>query len=223
MSQTITGGSVAVEDGVKPQQEYAPARKVRVELTFDVGEGVNTEATLDRVSNLVNNQVRKLLHQAPEIIQARAEEALARAQHPAGYAGEGRAIDMTVLPADPVAQDAQFDERLAQKRTRRTKAEMEAARAAEVVQATAIDDFPVDEPEAPATAADLLADLPPDEEISDTKIHEALSAKNATPAQVVEIKKLIVSYRTDATKPWSASMIPQSSRPDFLAKLGEIQ
>ncbi len=37
----ITGGTVAIEDGLKAKEEFAPARKAKVEISFSVPEGAD--------------------------------------------------------------------------------------------------------------------------------------------------------------------------------------
>jgi len=50
----ITNGTVVIEDGIKAAEEFAPARKVRVELSFDYDD-------LDRVSALAQAKVNEML------------------------------------------------------------------------------------------------------------------------------------------------------------------
>jgi hypothetical protein len=57
----IRAGTVSVEDGVKSAEEYAPARKVRVELSFDVPEGNEAKTVLDYASASADAQVNRLL------------------------------------------------------------------------------------------------------------------------------------------------------------------
>ena len=51
---SITSGIVSIEDGTKKTEEYAPARKVRVELHFDVPEGHNGQKYLDAATTMAN-------------------------------------------------------------------------------------------------------------------------------------------------------------------------
>lgn len=58
----ITGGLVSIEDGIKAKEEYSPARKVRVELSFDTPEnGSGAALTLDAVAALADRKVKELL------------------------------------------------------------------------------------------------------------------------------------------------------------------
>jgi hypothetical protein len=57
----ISGGVVSIEDGKKANEEYAPARKVRVELRFEVPEGSMAEKLLDATAVMANRKVMELL------------------------------------------------------------------------------------------------------------------------------------------------------------------
>ena len=61
----VTQGVVSIEDAQKhpgyDDPQFAPARKVRVELTFQVTDGSDEEETLNRVSALADAKVRELL------------------------------------------------------------------------------------------------------------------------------------------------------------------
>lgn len=61
---SILSGTVSIEDGVKSKEEYAPARKVRVELTFSVPEGSDGQPFLDTTARLADAKVRELLGRA---------------------------------------------------------------------------------------------------------------------------------------------------------------
>lgn len=65
MSEVITGGLVSFEDGVKAAEEYAPARKARVELRFDVPENGDAEKALDRVEKLTRAKVAEMIGKRP--------------------------------------------------------------------------------------------------------------------------------------------------------------
>lgn len=60
MTITITNGSVSVEDGTKAGEEYAPARKVRVELSFDNPSGDD----ISTAGDLASAEVDRLLGRA---------------------------------------------------------------------------------------------------------------------------------------------------------------
>lgn len=56
----ITGGLIAYEDGVKAKEDYAPAKKARVELHFDCSAD-NAENEITEVSALAKRKVAELL------------------------------------------------------------------------------------------------------------------------------------------------------------------
>lgn len=58
---TILSGTVSIEDGAKAKEEYAPARKVRVDLTFAVPEGSDGQPFLDTTARMADAKVRELL------------------------------------------------------------------------------------------------------------------------------------------------------------------
>lgn len=67
----VNHGVVSIEDGKKADTEYTPARKVRVELHFDVPEGQDADAAITQVSALADAHVRRLLGQP--VVQTIAE------------------------------------------------------------------------------------------------------------------------------------------------------
>lgn len=58
---SICGGMIYVEDGVKKTEEYAPARKVHVELAFDVDPGQDADELIYQVAERANAKVSELL------------------------------------------------------------------------------------------------------------------------------------------------------------------
>jgi len=57
----ITGGTVAIEDGTKAKEEFAPARKVKIELSFSVPEGEEGQKFLRAVADVAEDQLRSML------------------------------------------------------------------------------------------------------------------------------------------------------------------
>lgn len=61
----FTGGTISVEDAVKhegyPDSQFAPTRKVRVELVFAVGDDENGEMVATEVGNSAQHHVDRLL------------------------------------------------------------------------------------------------------------------------------------------------------------------
>lgn len=61
----ITNGTVTIEDGKKAAEEYAPARKASVSISFSVDEGEDGDASLTAAGNLAQQHVHRLLHKIP--------------------------------------------------------------------------------------------------------------------------------------------------------------
>lgn len=57
----ITNGLVSVEDGKKAIEEFAPARKVRVELHFTIDEGADEKTVLHDATAMASNQLAEAL------------------------------------------------------------------------------------------------------------------------------------------------------------------
>jgi hypothetical protein len=204
MSNTqITAGSVAIEDGTKAAEDYAPARKVRVELAFEAGDDAG--ASLDYASQLANQQVQRLL---------------------------GRAVpDVEQPTTDKPA------------RKRRTRAEIEADKAAEAGTETQTDDDPLGLSDAATGASkdaspsssepspeddDPLgiggsAEPEPAKEITDKELIDAITARNGILKAPQAIKKLVSSFNPpDSPQPF-AGQIPQERRQEFLDALAVLK
>lgn len=61
VNNSITSGTIAIEDGIKAKEEFAPARKVKVELTFAVPENQDGAAFMHGVARLVEAKVASML------------------------------------------------------------------------------------------------------------------------------------------------------------------
>lgn len=57
----IVAGVVSIEDGIKAKEEFAPARKARVELTFSVPEGAEGQKYLNAVVDIANDKLAEIL------------------------------------------------------------------------------------------------------------------------------------------------------------------
>ncbi len=57
----ITSGTVSIEDGKKGREDFAPPRKVKVELSFSVEEGGDALKELDGVTTIAGDRVRDML------------------------------------------------------------------------------------------------------------------------------------------------------------------
>lgn len=216
----VTSGLVSIEDGLKRAEEYAPPRKVRVELSFGVGEGENYEAIFDTVSQAASNRVQSLLH----------GPAISAVTSAAAEAGE---------PASPPATPP--------KRTRRTAAQIEADKAALLASETgASGDAPTsDDPAAiggddlttakvadPADLSDLSEfDVRPTEApsggaspapVTDADLNSAVQKKNAEISDPNAIRALIGGYNPDPTQVFQLRQIPADKRGEFLTKLAAL-
>lgn len=107
----VNHGVISIEDGKKADTEYTPARKVRVELHFDVPEGQDADAAITQVSALADAHVRRLLGQP--VVQTVAENKPAIAAQTAEkvapkQAGARKKPDpiKVVLPPEPAADPA---------------------------------------------------------------------------------------------------------------------
>lgn len=65
IANSITGGKVSFEDGVKASEEYAPAKKARVELSFEVPEGQDGAKWLDAVFVIATDKIDEILGRTP--------------------------------------------------------------------------------------------------------------------------------------------------------------
>lgn len=64
LNNSITSGTIAIEDGTKAKEEFAPARKVKVELSFSVPEGQDGAAYMHGVARVAEAKVASMLGRA---------------------------------------------------------------------------------------------------------------------------------------------------------------
>lgn len=201
----ITNGVVSIEDGAKASEEFAPARKVRVELTFATQEDGSESAaeTLERVSQIANAKVSELL-------------------------GRG-----TVLATGGTVQKVQTEKPAEKATTRKkkaetkpagekTKADLEAELIAELTGGTP-PATQAAEPE-PDGIDDLLGDQAP-VPITDAELAKAAQLKNAQmktkdPNFAVKIRALVVEYAGQPPK--KITDIPVAKRQEFMDKLKDL-
>lgn len=199
----ITGGHVLVEDGRKSAEEYTPARKVAVMLTFGVTDSEDPAIKLRIVGKLASDHVALLLSGvAPAAVETAAAE-----QAPAAEK-KTRARKET---ADPMAAAPQAEAPVVDPMAGGQTVNPTVDPMASGTPAAAVDPFAV-----PA------ADAAP---ITDDDLNGSLQKKAAdlgSEAGTVKIRELIATYNPDPTKGFSASLIPQAQRQDFLTKLEAI-
>lgn len=194
MSNQITSGRVVVEDGTKAAEEYAPARKVCVELFFAVEDGNDAPNMLRLAAKLADDQVSQLLGRRPTPAVA-ADEA-----QPAPVKTRGKKAEAKVEtpPADDPASFLDDS-------------------AAEV---PAVDPAAIDfSEEVPAEEPAVVEDAKP---ITDADLNSALSKKNGEINDAPRIRKLIAEFNPDPTKPFSIAQMPAAKRPEFLTKLAAL-
>jgi len=208
----ITGGVVSVEDGIKKAEEYSPARKVRVELHFDVPEDASPQEALAIVSAAADEQVKKLLNRATSDKERLADQAgightavtaaLAAKPRPIKQPGPrtaGAGSKEPVHPAEALARTAEL----------MTKArEQLATEASQADPAAVVDEFTADEPVS---------------EITDAELYSAASKKAGETKNPSAVKKLVGDFRPAGhSGQFSLQQIPQSRRKEFLTQLHAV-
>lgn len=205
----ITGGLVSVEDGTKSDQEYAPPRKVRVELRFDVPPEFSGDPSeiVAKVGQLANNQVAALLGYGDAAPSSGMGSTTVLKVHEPGSPGA-----LAVTQAD------------APKRTRRSKEQIAADEAAAKAATQAATDplagMGATAAPAAATAVDPLAFLSTPavetpKEITDADLNAAVQKKLTTFNNPARLRSFIQS---DWAVPTLAE-IPQEKRADFVKGL----
>jgi hypothetical protein len=209
----ITGGVISVEDGIKKAEEYTPARKVRVELHFDVPEGEDAQVQIDFVSARADEQVRKLLGKVNDKerladaagIGSTAQAAAAAPAKPVKAAGARTAATKPkpepMHPAEALARTAELQTA--------ARAQLAAEEAARLNPPAEVDPFATDEPVAEITDADLAS---------------AASKKAGEIKTPAPIKKLVGEFRPAGhSGQFSLQQIPRERRQEFLDKLAAVK
>ena len=208
VNNSVTSGTIAIEDGTKAKEEFAPARKVKVELTFSVPEGQDGVAYMHGVARVAEAKVASMLGRT-----APAETAVPKAETPAQKKKREAAEAAEAKAAQP----------------ERTKADLE-REAGLPVTGKSDEELLEDEPAAKeASEEDDLGDLlgeaaPPP--VTDLELGKAAQDKNAkmkaehgekwAPAK---IRDLISKY-SDGKR---INDIPAAKRPQFLKDLEAIK
>ena len=219
----VTSGLVSVEDGIKRAEEYAPPRKVRVELSFSVSEGETYEGIFDTVSNAASNRVAALLGVSPVALAT---------------------VGGTETPASPPAEAPK-------RRGRPPKADGASSNGSAGGGQTSADPAAIEDPTGgaggdPATihlpdesgdpasvggddpaAIDFDAPIEPETEeadpVTDADLNSAVQKKNADLQDPPAIRKLIASYNPDPTQVFQLRQIPADKRREFLNKLAGLK
>lgn len=195
----VTRGVVSIEDGKKADTEYTPARKVRVELTFDVPEGEDADTALAHASGLAEAHVRRLLGQTtittttapitapPAEVVAPATDKPAAGKRQAGPRAkpEGKPAPIQVVLKDEPKADP-----------------------------SAITDEVVDDFSAPAEAPAA---------ITDAELHSAAQKKNGEIKNPKAIRELVAKFRPNGKDgAFQLIEIPAARRGEFLTQLKEL-
>jgi hypothetical protein len=204
---TISGGLVSIEDGNKKAEDYSPARKVRVELKFDVPEGSDeAQRIVDDVARVANNKVEELLGRQPAAGTTTTTFQPASAAAPVEEKKKrGRpAVAPTVAPAPDTKEAYAAPD---------TK-EAYAAKAAAAEAKTNGVAPPSDELD------ELLGGGLQAEPISDKQLLDAIKAVNTNPAMIQRIKETVKAFCPREDKAgFRVADIAQEHRQMFIDKL----
>ena len=215
----ISQVQVTFGNGVK-REEYGPLKKAEVSIIAIVNTGEDGVIALNYITKIAQDKVREML-----TIQGQPAAAAAEPSSAPGVADKG---------SPDIAGEGEQPE----KRTRRTKAEMEAARAAEASTGNAAAE--PDAPVASETPAAASSAGPSQENewdvggaeavatITDQELNHTCSVTAERTSKPLAVKEVIMLFNPggdafDPTKPggrkFSVADIPQNQRADFIAKL----
>lgn len=200
----ITGGLVSIEDGKKAAEEYAPARKVRIELKFDIAENEDAEKHLDDVIALAQKKLSELLGTtaAPKRPAATPKPApIPEASAPAG--GRTKAdLEAEMLKAATAPKKPPAASKPANDNNEALGQELEKP--------------------AEDSLDDVLGGTPePAKEITDADLTSAITKKNGEIKAPAKIRALIAQNTPEGKAP-AAALIPQEKRATFLEKLSAL-
>lgn len=206
-SVQISGGVISVEDGTKKAEEYAPPRKVRIELHFDVPADADATKHIDAVSALAQAKLKALLMGTVAATEVLAVHTPAKAETKAGKSDKDKLAEAAGLApaADKTAPKA-------------PRGGAKAKEKPEPAAQTNFDDLTTSDPVKPAEDPDDLT-ISPAAEITDADLNHEVQVKNGEIANPKAIKTLIGSYNPDPTKQFTLREIKATDRVDFVAKL----
>lgn len=217
---TISGivhGEVSVEDGTKGLEEYAPARKVHVHLSFDV-EADDLPTMLDHVADLANAKVNELLGRA-----ALKDEIVVPKLAPTRTA----AIEKAVTPARAELSDKDKLAAKAGLTPRKKTATVDPAdfdmdlMVTTAKPAVSDDDFPPEDPiPEDDDMSDLLGPVVPD--VTDADLLSKITHKNGATKNAKAIRALVDKHAPDQARKYQAIEIPQANRAAFLSDLEKV-
>lgn len=188
----VNSGLVAVEDGTKPAEDYAPARKVRFELHYELAEGANVDEVLALVGDQASAAVDRLLGRTVARVSAVAE---GNAEAPAKRTRKAKEPETVTAP--PQTE------------------ETGTTTSAPASPPPAADDW--DTPIAPSAKPITDAELAD----ATTKKNGELQPKLGDGAPV-KIRELIGSFNPDPLKQFRLQEIPAARRQEYLDKLAAL-
>lgn len=216
----ITGGTVSIEDGVKAKEDFAPARKVKVELTFSVPESQDGTKFLDGVTLHAENKVRQLLNKsAAEPIQAAVSAEGAKA--PAGKTSRAKAPVVPEKTKDDLAREAGLPaDGTTQHKGADLVDELEEATKAPAKAKPADDDL-----------SDILGETAAPKPVTDQELGKAAQEKNGDMKGKAgwapeKIRELVGQFVLTDGKPKPGAKlqeIPAAQRHEFLAQLKALK
>lgn len=232
VNNSITSGTIAIEDGTKAKEEFAPARKVKVELSFSVPEGQDGTAYMHGVARVAEQKVASMLGRtAPaEVAQIVTATAPKPAETPKT---ETPKPETAAAKKKREAAEKAAAEAAAPKERTKADLEREMLEAAGAKKPASDDELLEDEPTITATGAvvsndddlgDLLGEAAPPP-VTDLELGKAAQEKNAKmKAELGEawapakIRDLISRY-SDGKR---INDIAAAKRPQFLKELNAL-
>lgn len=190
----ITSGLVSFEDGRKGHEQFDPARKVRVELSFSVPEGADYTLVLAKAAMSAKTAVKDLIFGTTAVVAAGTPTT------------ELSAIDVHHRAAREVDQS--------EKKGRGRPKKVEPLPAVEPFLGTG---EVAATPATPGTAPTSQAKVT--ENVSDAALYDAVVTINAKLNMPKQITAIIKKHCPDDGIPPSLKRIPAGSRIGFLAEL----
>ena len=199
----IVGGTISFEDGVKKAEDYAPAKKARVELRFDVAEGADVDMAIEYVRKACVEKVYAMLgvNAASAVAQEPAKrgrppkEKAVAAEHEEAVAGVTKTAE-TISDKEKLATAAGLAPAFPEYKTAPDPAAM----------GDELDDILGEVEEPPVTDADL---------------NSAVQTKNREIKNHMRIRGVIWNYNGGPGK--VIANIPQEKRQQFLKELSLLK
>lgn len=210
MTSPISGGLVSIEDGDKKTEEYAPARKVRVELKFDAEPGIDGQNRLEVVAAIADAQVNKLLGR---------KMIAALKQTIADVTATTLTEKLTIIPAEKLAKSPK-----APKGEKSDKEKLAEAAGVAGADTTIINPEPQKQPAVEQDEFEaLLNEGLPIAEVTDKQLIEGCQKMNVNPHMAPRIKEVMLAFCPREDKAgFKITDIAKEHRPRFLEKLKEL-